>query len=378
MKKTMKLKDEDFARMEKVNHPYNRHIDDNKYFYLSYGLRIFLMFTSIVILGVVAYSCFNDSFSEARDAKLRYEEKGQIDSNVQLFENNPFGDGILDTTGIYHSDMIDKIGTDFKYSYTFDKEVNVDYSYYVVATMELKNVDGKVLSTNDYELIPKDEKIEKSESNVKSINLNQNINLDYVYYNNLAKEVRSQYGIDLYGNLYIKMYIDTNVKYAQFEENKGKEQVLEVSIPLMSSQVSVDLVNGIDNKDTYVEHTNPKLIKPTILYLGVSLLIVDTLFFLLSLGFIFKSTPKKSKYSSLRDGLLRDYDRVIVNCKKLPSVEGYKIIDCYSFSELMDAQRLLEKPILYFEIVKNQKCVFMILGNNEVYKFVLKECDLEF
>lgn len=378
MKKTMKIKDEDFARMEKVERPYNRHVDDNKYFYLSYGLRVILMFTSIIILGVVSYSCFNDSFSQSRDAKLKYEEEGKINSNVQLFENNPFGDGTLDTTGIYHSDMIDKIGTDFNYTYTFDKEVNVDYSYYVVATMELKGTDGKVISTNDYELISKEDKIEKSESNVKAIDLNQNINLDYVYYNNLAKEVENQYGIDLDGNLYIKMYIDTDVKYAQFEENKKNERVLEVSIPLMSSQVSVELTNGVDVKDVYVEHTNPKLIKPTILYLGVSLLIVDTLFFLLSLGFIFRATPKKSKYSSLRDGLLRDYDRVIVNCKKLPNTDGYKIIDCYSFSELMDAQRLLEKPILYFEIVKDQKCVFMILGSNEVYKFVLKECDLEF
>jgi hypothetical protein len=44
----------------------------------------------------------------------------------------------------------------------------------------------------------------------------------------------------------------------------------------------------------------------------------------------------------------------------------------------MDAQRMLEKPIIYFEIIKNQKCTFYIIDDKDVYEYTLKECDLEY
>ena len=79
-----------------------------------------------------------------------------------------------------------------------------------------------------------------------------------------------------------------------------------------------------------------------------------------------------------RDKLLKDYDKVIVNSKKIPNIKGLNIIDCYSFQELFDAQKLLEKPIIYFEIVKDQKALFFIIDGDDMYQFVLKECDVDY
>ena len=91
-----------------------------------------------------------------------------------------------------------------------------------------------------------------------------------------------------------------------------------------------------------------------------------------------KTIPKKSKYVLLRDGLLKEFDQRIVNVKEFPVTEGQNIIDCYDFSELLDAQDTLKKPILYNEIVRNQKCIFIIVDGNNVFRYVLKEVDLEF
>lgn len=370
-----KVKDIDFSKMEIVHKPSDKYVDKGVYFYCSYGLRILLMFMSIIIIGVVAYKCFNDSFSDSEEIKLRYDEKGHIDYNVLFFDNNLFENGNLNPVDSYISDLVDNISTDFNYEYSFDELVDVKYSYYIVATMELKDINNNVVSKNEYQLMPK---VAKEEKNIKTVKIVQNINLDYDYYNNLAKAIKDQYDLDLVGDMNVKMFIDTDVNYAHFDKNVSHEQVLDVNIPLLSAQVKAQLVNDVSNTDEYVEHKNPKLLVPLTLYLGITLLIVDTLFLLLALNFVFRTTPKKTKYCSLRDGLLRDYDRIIVNCKKLPNLEGYNIVDCYSFSELMDAQRLLEKPILYYEVIKNQKCVFVILGNNDAYRFTLKECDLEY
>ena len=44
----------------------------------------------------------------------------------------------------------------------------------------------------------------------------------------------------------------------------------------------------------------------------------------------------------------------------------------------MDAQKLLKKPILYKDIVKDQKCIFVVVSDNDLYEFVLKEADIEY
>ena len=87
---------------------------------------------------------------------------------------------------------------------------------------------------------------------------------------------------------------------------------------------------------------------------------------------------KRTKYCKLRDGILNDYDKVIVNSKKIPVITDETVIDCYSFSELLDAQSTLQKPIIYYEIIRNQKSAFIIVDNGTVYRYILKECDLEY
>lgn len=376
MKKNMKVKDEEFAKMKKVHSSSSKYVDKKFYFYFSYTIRVILMFIAIFILGIVSYLCFVDSFSDSKDVVLSYEEKGEVSYDVSLLLDNPFEEGTLNPVDSYISEVIDNIGTDFYYQYNLDKVVDVKYSYYIVATMELKNkINGVVLTKNEYNLMQKVNKVEK---NVQQIEIKQNINLDYDWYNKLAQSIEEKYGIDVLGNLSMKMYIDLETNYEGFDKVIENEQALEVNIPLLSTEVSSDTVEAINNKDVYLEHANPKLINKVKLYIGILVLIIDTIFFLLAINFILRSTPKRSKYCTLRDGLLKDYDSIIVNSKNMPKFGDSNVIECYSFGELMDAQRLLDKPIIYYEIVKDQKSLFVIIGDNDVYKFTLKECDIDF
>ena len=376
MKKNTKVTDADFSKMKKVYRAGNRYVEKGFHLYFSYNLRIFMMFVVVFVVACISYKCFVDSYTEVEDVQLTYKEKANIDYNVKLLENNLFENGNLNAVNGYISELIDDISTDFTYNYSLDKESSVKYSYYVTATMELKNnKDGSVISSKSDNLV---EKTTKELDGVKEISIRQNVNLDYDHYNNIAKTVKDGYSMDVNGNLILKMYINIDTKNEVFEKDLSKTQVVEVNIPLLSSQVNASMVDKIDNEDVYIEHKNPVLKSESTLYVGVSLLILDIIYLMSGLAFMFRAKPKKSKYVRLRDGLLKDYDRVIVNSKNIPDTNGYNIIDCYSFSELMDAQRLLGKPIIYHEIVKNQKSVFIIIGDTDVYKFVLKECDIDF
>jgi hypothetical protein len=75
--------------------------------------------------------------------------------------------------------------------------------------------------------------------------------------------------------------------------------------------------------------------------------------------------------------ILNEYDRLIVIAR-----DGYesniekKVVKLQSFNELLDARGVLNKPIIYSRI-NNVKSEFIVEDEAVIYKFVLKEADLE-
>jgi len=370
-----KVKDKDFAKMKRVYSDYDKYVSKDFHFYLSYGARVALILICVFILGVLAYNCFRQSFSkESRDI-LNYEIKTDLKHEVVLFEN-PLGIKNDKNTDSNLSELVNDISNDIHYEYITGDDVDVDITYYVDVKMILEDNETKeVFYTNTYPLI---DKVTKHVKNSKITKIDQNIQLDYDFYNDKAKEMEQLATGSVSGKLVLKMYVELNTKYDKFAKTVTKEDVVEVNVPLLSNQVSSNLVSDKEKKDLYEEKAKPELVNESMLYAGVALLIVDTMFLLSGISFFFKSTPKKSKYCKLRDGLLNEYGSIIVNARKMPVIKGKNIIDCYSFGELLDAQKLLEKPIIYYETVKDQKCTFFIVGDDDIYEYTLKECDIEF
>ena len=375
-----KVTDKDFEQMERIPNNRNKYIKRGFNFYLSYTLRVIMMFGLVIIIGFLIYFCFDNGFSKSKTISLAYEEKDSVDYDIKLLdkEDNPFGTGELTPGEYYISDIIDDISTDLNYDYKLKDTADVKYSYYVDVALKLMDDNTqKEISDDNYPLV---EKIVKEEKQVKEINVTQNINLDYDYYNKIAKSVKdinNESNSNISGYLLLKMFVNLETSYKDFDEPLKKDVVVEVKIPLLSNQVSIEKVSNYDKTDKYVKHFSPEPAVESLLYVGVILLILDTTLFLLSVNFVIKTFPKKSVYCVIRDGILRKYNRVIVNSRKMPDLSEYNIIDCESFGELLDAQRLLDKPIVYYEIVKKQKCIFVIIGVNDAYKYILKEADVD-
>ena len=375
-----KVTDKDFEQMERIPNNRNKYIKRGFNFYLSYTLRVIMMFGLVIIIGFLIYFCFDNGFSKSKTISLAYEEKDSVDYDIKLLdkEDNPFGTGELTPGEYYISDIIDDISTDLNYEYKLKDTADVKYSYYVDVALKLMDDNTqKEISDDNYPLV---EKIVKEEKQVKEINVTQNINLDYDYYNKIAKSVKdinNESNSNISGYLLLKMFVNLETSYKDFDEPLKKDVVVEVKIPLLSNQVSIEKVSNYDKTDKYVKHFSPEPAVESLLYVGVILLILDTTLFLLSVNFVIKTFPKKSVYCVIRDGILRKYNRVIVNSRKMPDLSEYNIIDCESFGELLDAQRLLDKPIVYYEIVKKQKCIFVIIGVNDAYKYILKEADVD-
>ena len=375
MKKRTMVKDEDFSKMEKIYSDRKKYVDRGKYFYFSYGVRLFLMVLSIAIIASISYICFAVSFSEGKDVFMKYKKSANVEHSVTWIEDSLYSQGIITPGDSYLSEELDKISSDITYALSLDEKSTVKYTYEVKERIEIRNrKDGKIISNNIKPLIPEQT---GTIEDTKVLDLHQNINTDYHDYNNKAKRAMEDYtAVD--ANVYLQMEVKVEVTNSKISETFKTSDVIEVKIPLMSTNVTVSMVDSIDKEDMYIEHTKSELINEASLFVGIILFILDTIFVLITISFIVKTTPKKSKYVRLRNGLLRSYGNVIVNTKNIPEFEGYNVISCYSFSELMDAQKLLKKPILYKEIVKDRKCIFVVVSDNDLYEFVLKEADIEY
>ena len=377
MKKVNMLTDEDLKKMKKVGNQHNKYVDKDYKFYLSYQIRVILMLIVITLLCLCSYVCFRASFSLASKKTLLVYKDATIDNEVKVFDKDFFSYNGEDNE-VYLSDVIDDIVVKLDYDFNGSFEGNYHYDYVVDLNMVLKDSDGKVISNNTDRIVPIKTVNNETLKDVKKVSIKEDVIVDYDMYNKKALAVKNTYGVDVTGDLYLKYIVNIYGNLEGFDKEVKDTQEIYVKIPLLSNKVDVKLDNTKFESVKYSNFDKPKVVNTYLLYLGIVLMIVAVIVGLLVIAFIYSVTPKKSKYCALRDGILKDYGHIIVNSKRIPKIEKYNIIDCYSFSELLDAQKMIDKPIVYFEIVKNQKCMFFVVGENDIYKFVLKECDIDY
>jgi hypothetical protein len=356
MKKQYKITYADFARMKKV-HNKKKYNDNSFHFYLSFNARIFIALLIIIELGIISYQCFMKGDTFDRSIILEYDKSSEATYDYM------FG---LDGT-------LNGINTDFYYNYELEKVVDYDYSRNLNGKLVVYSaLDNSVLNEVDYVLVEKVINEEKS----NKLEIVQNYLLDHNIYRQVMEDTRAINNVDVYAVLNLNMNVDISYKYEKFNDVTNVSDVVNAKV-IFRDNITFENESMKDN-NAYIEHKEPDTREKLLAYFGTIFMIIDVVFLLSVINFIVKTLPKKSKYVILRDGLLADYGKVIVNSKKMPKIDGLNVIDCYSFHELLDAQKLLEKPILYYEIVNGSKCVFIILDDNDAYRFVLKKCDVEY
>ena len=367
-----RVTDEEFGRMKKVTKD-NSRVDNKFHLYFSLETRLVIRLFLFVLLVICSYWFVRESYSVEGSAELPYTEYGNVNYRVLVNSDEYYGDNYLESGKQYLSDVINTIETNFDYNLNLTRGMNYKYSYSIDGTLYIDSEDsGKNLITNNYNFAKQDV---TSGVDGTQISVQEPINLNFKEYNDFVKNYKRKYGIDVTSKLVVKMSVDYEGIADIFKVKKNKKSVVEMTIPLGEKETSV-AVKKIDSSDKFIEKNGNKLDNDVLLCAGIVLFVIAVLILFNSISFLIKLVPKKSKYDKKKEEILKNYDRVIVVSKKEPDIYGLKVIECNSFNELFDAQQALEKPIVYYEIVKGQKALFIINNGTEVYRYVLKDCDL--
>ena len=342
--------------------------------------KVYISYTSRLVFNVLLFAFFfgiclifaSKTVEREKTVPINYSDVDNTSYKVYLKQNEIYTEDYLDMNRAYVANLIDYVKIDFNYLFNIEELTNMNFDYKIIANLIIENNNGTNYVDKDF--VIKDSS-SKSLINSGALNINEEVSIDYDYYNSLANQFRNTTGVDT--NSYLNVYMvvdkktDQELKYTINESTK-----LNVQIPLSERAIEIN----IGTKDQTVE----KQVTPKgDVVFNIEFLIVEICFFIVTCIFLSSSIKLlslmikiKTPYDKYVKKLLKNYDRLIVETKTLIDMNDCKVIEVKSFTELLDVRDNLKLPILYYNIVEHEKGMFYIKNNLDVYQLTIKNIDI--
>ncbi len=377
IKEKIKVDEEDKDIKEKEKTFENSDINNKRdSIYISYNTRLLINVAGIIIFFVLSLVFLISSISVKARHNVLYNQSSNLDYKVYLKPNDYYKESYLGKNMQYIANLIDNIDISFNYNFSANQNINYTYMYYVKADVSVTDTDDKskvIYSKSDRLTEPTT--INKEDSN--GFTILQNAKINYSEYNDLVKSFKSSYGISANSNLVLSLCIEIKDEKGNLIRSTDSADTMKITIPLTEQMIDIKMdykeVNNSNNARIYKDFSISNQIT---LALSIISIIISLGFIVRLIMFIKKTSPKKTVYDLTLAKILREYDRVIVNSKKIVNMDG-EVIDVKSFNELLDVRDNIEKPIIFSEIHKGLKSVFIVKTSNETYRYILKLADLE-
>lgn len=369
-----KVSDKDIKKNSNEELDYESNINKTKY--VSYNQRLIANILLIVIFTILTIILLVSSITIKSRSSVLYKQTSNLDYKVYLKENNYYDEPYLNKNMQYIASLIDDIDVSFNYNFNVNQNINYTYMYYIksdVLVMDSKDESKVIYKKTDKLTEP--EYFTKDNSN--GFNINEDIKIDYSKYNDLVKSFKSSYAISADSNLVLSLCVEIKDEKGNIIRSIDSSDTMKLTIPLTEQMINIGMdykeVNNSDNIRVYKDFSIQNSILFALSLLSLIILVVLVIRLLL---FIKKTTSKKSIYDITLSKILKEYDRVIVNSRKMIDIDG-DVVDVDSFNELLDVRDNIEKPIIFHEIHKREKSIFIVKTENETYRYTLKLVDLE-
>lgn len=363
---------------------YSKYEEKEKRYHVSKKRRLnykvwfsFFILPSIVSLFFGTF-CIIDSLSTKHNKNnISYIEKGKADYKVYLKENNYYSEKFLPSNMQYVASLINTVNVNFKYENHATNEMDYKYNYEIVATLVItdKNDSKKVLYEKPFVLL---EKMTKNITDNDFV-IMENIDIDYEKYNNYVNAYKKEYALTVNSNLIVKMNIETEGKSDLTSKKMNTNNELQVKIPLSEQTIDITMdSNDINKTKTLPVAKTMETGNLVLLISGIILVILAFVLITMAIYFYLSLKSKKDIYQRTVEKYLKEYDRLIVTTKQ-PNIDeaNYEVIRILTFNDLLDTQEMVKQPILYYEVIPQEKSYFVIKNEKKLYKFTISKAWLQ-
>ena len=335
---------------------------------MKFKYKIFGLWMLLIIGMLLTLFSFRNAINFWSIKEVKFLEEGKVNYLVYLKENDYFSETYLPEGKQYIASLIDYVDTTFTYTFKGNDAYDYKYSYDITATLIANQRDkpDQILYEKEFVLKEKQEK-----DNINPFVINENIKIDYDYYNSIMNEFKSTYALSIDAYLKVQLNIFWNVEDTIFEQNVGKTSSLDLVIPLSEQTIKVGMdTNDINNQVSVKSDPSIELVNMVYFIAFWIFVFLDIWFALLIINSYSMERKRKGEYLLKLEKIERQYDRAIVETNILPQT-ATNIIDVGTFEELLDARENVEKPILHKKT--DNGSIFVIIDDNIVYRYVLKK-----
>lgn len=344
---------------------------ERKKVYFSYHQRLLFNTLLCLLFLILSITYVYYSLDIAKEESITYSEKGSIDYKVCLKENNFYENLCIDKNMSYVASLIKNIPLIFNYNFSSSQDINLNSKYEVVANLVISNSENSTNYYNKKYILLPITAVKNNDSNYAIIN--KDIDIDYEYYNTIASEFKSQYGVETSSVLNVSFIV-----YNESTDLNLSPSITTISIPLSQKSINISMQSNDTLNNSKQELTKYVFALSNVFYLclGIVCTILSIVFAIKTIRLFTKSITKKNNYDKYLDKILKEYDRLIVETTFLPNLSDYNIIKINKFSELLDVRDNLKLPIMYYNVTSHQKCHLYILKDNNLYLLTLKDIDM--
>ena len=331
----------------------------------------------IVIVSIITFSFFLLYFNKNKKQYIKYNEKSNIDYKVFLKSNDFFEGNYLGKGNQYIASLIDYIDAKFNYKISLeDKNVKYKYSYKIEADVIVKEKDAdNNLYTSNKILLNSDEKTTSS----TELNITENVNIDYNYYNNLIKEFINIYGLDnTESTLNISMHITTIGTCEDITDEKKQDTIISLSIPLTTKTVAIDISDNLveDNNNIMLCKNNSNSV--VFIILGSIFLILDFCLIVYVIRYEIKTRTAENIYEKELKKILNNYSSYIQILGNDFDFSDYQMLKVNTFTDMLEIGDTIRQPILMKESKNKRGAYFVIPSNTKIlYVYRLKVVDIK-
>jgi len=283
-------------------------------------------------------------------------------------DNNYYNKTELPSDMKYVSSLIQNINPTFKYDFHATEPLDIRYDYTIVSKYVVIDYTDETTQLTEPEI-----EILKSDSQsltTTSIQINELVNIDFQKYAQKALDYKQTLRVPALAKLYVYMTVNIDASRRGIKDNYKESLVQELEIPLTESITDIKKTKTAINKQDFLENRLDYKIKNMLFFINFCLFFVVDILFIIRFIVEYQRYKKKDLYTSIVSKLLKDYDRVIVSGKLDIDESKYSnIIYPDTFEKLVDASVNEGSPILYYNVLPGQKCFFVIINGDTMYKF---------
>lgn len=329
-------------------------IDINKKKHFSFEARIVVSVIAILILFIGACFLGLRVINHTTTKLISYTENGDFTYQVCLKNATCEPENVT-----YNGDDINIIKISFNYDAKYDEKLDYNKYYRVTSIVSAYSKDKKeLLYEKENDLV--DQVNINNTSN--KISINEIVVIDYSKYKDLVKNYENN---------------ETQVEIILYlEEDNETRKVASLMIPLTKNNFELTKYTTTNAKRNAKINVNVWDTYSLVYAIATSFLTLISLILIYrTTRLVLKVTNNKSSYELAVDDILKEYDDIIVIARDgYESTEEKEIIKVDTFEELLKVKNEFNKPIV-FSTVNDVKCEFIVEGDKELYKYVLKEAD---